>query len=437
MSDAPDEQVAHTAETPPGWRREGVAGITTFLTLAYIVVVNPTILAAEGTGIPFDGAVTATVLLAAGATLLMGIHARLPYAVAPGMGLNAFLAYGLVLGRDIPWPVALGMVFWSGVVFLVLSLTPLREAIVRAIPPSLRAAAAAGIGLFLAFLGLRNGGVVVAHPSTLVAFGGLSFPVLMTVAGVATALFGLQRRSPWAFLGSVALTTALAAGTGRIDLPETWLRAPDFSLLGALDPVGALELALLPAIVALFFTDLFDSLSTFVGVSKATGMVDGRGEPLRLREGLRVDALATLGAGLLGTSSGTTFIESAAGIEAGGRSGRTAIVTAACLLPCLFVAPLAAAVPAYATAPVLIVVGGLLFRSVAELSGATPEELFPAFLTVILIPLTFSITQGVLWGLVAHAALFALAGRRRELSPVTMALAVLCALLLALDAIAR
>lgn len=413
-------------------KTEILAGITTFLTMAYIVVVNPAILSTEGTGMSFTGVMTATVLLAFSMTLLMGLYAKLPFAVAPGMGINAFFTYSIILGQKVPWPIALGIVFWAGALFLLVSVTRLREQIAQAIPMNLRQASAAGIGVFLTFIGLKNSGFIVADPVTFVKFGTLNHSVVLTLVGLVLAAWLTGRRSPFAFLGSMVLVTILGWIGGWIQTPEKLVAPPDFSsVLFKLDVMGALNLAFVPAMIAILFTDLFDSISTFIGVSQAGGLLESDGSPKNLRQGLVVDSLATLGAGLLGTSSGTAYIESSAGIEMGGRTGLTAVVTALCFLPCLFLSPLAGMVPAYATAPVLILVGALMFRSVARLELARIEDALPAFLTVILIPLTFSITQGMLWGFVAHATLYAFAGRARELKPSTWAVAVLSAALLA------
>jgi len=402
---------------------EAIAGLTTFFTMAYIVVVNPAILATEGTGMPFSGVLTATVVVCFVMTLLMGLYARLPFAVAPGMGLNAFFAYTLVLGQGIPWPTALGIVFWAGVVFLVISATPLREMIARAIPRELRAAAAAGIGLFLTFIGLQHAGFVTSHPVTMVTIGPLDHRAVLTVVAVLVTAVLLKRGNPLAFLAGIFTATAAAWVMGWVDRPAALFSPPDFSLFLQFDPWGAISLALLPAIVALLFTDLFDSLSTFIGVSQASGLVDRDGQPIRLRQGLIVDALATLGAGLAGTSSGTAYIESIAGIRSGGRTGLTAVVTACMFLPCLFVAPLAASVPEFATAGVLILVGAAMFQPVVRVDFTSVEEGLPAFATIVLIPLTFSITQGILWGFILHVLLYVVAGRRREVHPVMAVLA--------------
>jgi adenine/guanine/hypoxanthine permease len=412
---------------------EIVGGVTTFFTMAYIVVVNPSILATEGTGMPFSGALTATVLVACTMTLLMGLYADLPFAVAPGMGLNAFFAFTIVLQSRVPWQTALGIVFWAGVLFLVVSATPLREHIAMAIPRSLRAAAAAGIGLLLTFIGLRNAGLVAADPVTLVRMGTLDHRALFLVLGVVVAAALMRRNNPLAFLAAIFAVTALAWGLGYASPPERLVSAPDFSsALLKLDVRGALQFALLPSMLAILFTDLFDSLSTFIGVANASGLTDAAGRPINLRRGLVVDALATLGSGLAGTSPGTAYVESIAGIRMGARTGIASIVTALCFVPCFFLAPLAAAVPAYATAAVLVLVGVSMFQSIASIDFLSLEDALPAFLTVVLIPLTLSITQGILWGFLLHTLLYTVAGRARELSLALWLLSLLSAGLLLL-----
>ena len=414
--------------------REVIAGITTFLTMAYIVVVNPAILSSAGTGIPFSGALTATVLVCFTMTLLMGVYAKLPFGVAPGMGLNAFFAYTLVINGGIPWQTALGIVFWAGVLFLLVSATPLRERIAMAIPPSLRSATAAGIGLLLTFIGLQNSGFVAANPATMVGVGALDHRALLTLAALVVSVWLARRENPLAYLAGIALVTAVSWAAGYVTPPQSWLSAPDFSsVFLQLDAWDALQLALIPAIVTVLMTDLFDSLSTFIGVAHAANLVDERGEPKNLRQGLIVDAFATLGAGLFGTSSGTAYVESIAGIRMGGRSGVTAIVTALCFLPCLFVAPLAAAIPTYATSAVLILVGVSMFQPIGRIGFDRLEVAVPAFATLILIPLTFSITQGILWGFILHAMLHAVAGRAREVTPAAWGLAGMSTLLLVIE----
>lgn len=415
-------------------RTEAIAGVTTFFTMAYIVVVNPLILSTEGTGMSFSGVLTATVLVCFVMTLLMGLYARLPFAVAPGMGINAFFAFTIILGQKVPWTVALGIIFWAGVLFLLISVTPVRVEIARAIPAGLRMATAAGIGIFLTFIGLKNAGFIAADPVTFVKLGALDYRTLLTLLGTGLTIWLLNRKSPFAFLAGIFTVTLVAWATGLVKAPESFFSAPDFkSVFFKLDVWGALRLALLPAIISILFTDLFDSISTFIGVAHASGLLDEEGHPVNLKEGLIVDALATMGAGLAGTSSGTAYIESVAGIQAGGRTGLTSVFTALCFLPCFFLAPLAGMVPPFATAGVLILVGASMFRSVAEIEFKHMEEALPAFLTIILIPLTFSITQGILWGFITHVALFLMAGRRKEIHPLMYALALVAVGLLILE----
>ena len=415
-------------------RTEIIAGLTTFLTMSYIVVVNPSILSAPGTGMPFSGALTATVLVCATMTLLMGVYAKLPFGVAPGMGLNAFFAYTVIINGGVPWPAALGIVFWAGVLFLLVSVTPIRERIAMAIPDTVRAATAAGIGLLLTFLGLKNAGFVAANPATLVGVGPLDHRALLALLGLAIAVWLGKRQNPLAYAASIVGVTVAAWAGGWVESPHAWVSAPDFSsVFFKLDAWGALKWSLAPAIVTVLLTDLFDSLSTFIGVAQAANLLDAQGQPRNLRQGLVVDAAATLGAGLFGSSSGTAFVESLAGIRMGGRTGLTAVVTACCFVPCLFVAPMAAAVPSYATAPVLILVGVAMFQAVARVDFDRIEIAVPACATLILIPLTFSITQGILWGFILHAGMHAIVGRSRDVTLAAWGLAAISIALLVLE----
>jgi adenine/guanine/hypoxanthine permease len=413
---------------------EAIAGITTFFTMAYIVVVNPSILSTPGTGMAFSGVLTATVLLCFSMTLLMGLYAKLPFAVAPGMGLNAFFTFTIILTQKVWWQVALGIVFWAGVLFLLISITPIRETIAKAIPNELRIGTAAGIGIFLTFIGLKNAGFIASDPVTLVRLGTIDQKALLTIVGLVITLLLMIRRSVFSFLSGIFLVTLIAWASGMIKAPEHIFSAPDFhTVFLKLDILGALKLSLLPAIIAILFTDLFDSISTFIGVAYAADLLDEDGNPRNLRQGLIVDSFATFGAGLAGTSSGTAYIESIAGINLGGRSGLTSVFTALCFLPCFFLAPLAGMVPLYATAPVLILVGASMFKSVSQIAFSKIEEGLPAFLTIILIPLTFSITQGILWGFISHVGLYLMVGRRRDIHPVMYVLALVSIGLLVLE----
>jgi adenine/guanine/hypoxanthine permease len=424
-----------TATQKPDLKTEAIAGITTFFTMSYIVVVNPQIISADGkTGMAFGGVLTATVLICFTMTLLMGLYAKLPFAVAPGMGINAFFTYAIILGKGVPWQTALGIIFWAGVFFLLISITPIRESIAKAIPREIRIAAAVGIGIFLTFIGLKNAGIVAADPVTFVKIGVLGKPALLTVLGVAISIFLMSRKNPFAFLAAIVVVTLIAWVLGLVTAPPRMLSLPDFkTVFFKFDIWGALKLSLIPSIIAILFTDLFDSISTFIGVAHAGDLLDEDGHPRNLRQGLIVDSLATMGAGLAGTSSGTAYIESIAGIKMGGRTGRTSVVTALCFLPCLFIAPLAGMVPPFATAAVLILVGAAMFQSVNQINFSKIEEAVPAFLTLVLIPLTFSITQGILWGFISHVGLYLMVGRRREIHPVMYILALVSVGLMVLE----
>jgi AGZA family xanthine/uracil permease-like MFS transporter len=276
--------------------------------------------------------------------------------------------------------------------------------------------------------------LIAADPVTFVKLGTLGLPALLTILATALSVWLVARKSAFAFLAGILFATLLGWLFGLVKAPASFFSAPDFqTVFLKLDILGALKLSLLPAIIAILFTDLFDSISTFIGVAHAADLLDENGHPRNLKQGLIVDSFATLGAGLAGTSSGTAYIESVAGINMGGRTGLTSVFTALCFLPCFFLAPLAGMVPAYATASVLILVGASMFRSVSQVSFAKIEEGLPAFLTIILIPLTFSITQGILWGFISHVGMYWLVGRRREIHPVMYVLALISVGLLLLE----
>lgn len=414
-------------------RTEFIAGLTTFLTMSYIIFVNPAILATPGSGMSFTGVLTATVVLSALMTFVMGAWAKLPFAIAPGMGLNAFFTFTIILGEQIPWPIALGMVFWSGVIFLLISATPLREKLAESLPHNMKIGSAVGIGLFLTFIGLKNAGLIIADPATFVRMGAMTPTVLLSVVGLLVILPLMKKNHPLAFLAGILTVTILSSLLGLVKMPDTLISTPDFdSVFMKLDIMGALKLSLVPAILSMVFTDMFDSVSTFVGVSKAAGLEDKDGNPLNLRKGLIVDAIATMLSGPLGTSAGTAYIESAAGVSVGGRTGLTSLFTALFFIPCLFLAPLIGIVPAQATAPVLICVGLLMFKNIFELNTQKFEDWVPAAVTIILIPLTFSITKGLMSGLFLQATLYVLVGRMRDISWAMGLLGIVSVLYLAL-----
>ncbi|HYP05784.1 MAG TPA: NCS2 family permease [Bryobacteraceae bacterium] len=394
------------------WRTEIVAGATTFVTMAYIIFVNPSIL--RETGMPFGALVAATCLCAAFGSVLMGAYARYPIALAPGMGLNAYFTYTVVKGLGVPWQVALGAVFISGVIFLLLTFAGVRQLIVSAIPKELYAAVASGIGLFIALIGLRNAGIVVPSPATMVTLGNLRDPqTLLALFGLLVTAALLAREVRAAMLIGVLATTALGAGLGLVQWePGSFALAELGATAFQLDIWGAWQLGAVDIIFVFLFVDLFDNIGTLVAVGTKAGIFDETNRIPRLDRILFTDASATVAGSVAGTSTVVSYIESAAGVVAGGRSGVTAIVTGLLFLLALFVAPLAGAIPAAATAPALILVGSMVATHMAEIDWADKVVAIPAFLTIVAIPLTFSIANGIAFGFTMFTFLCVMAGRR-------------------------
>jgi AGZA family xanthine/uracil permease-like MFS transporter len=416
---------------------EILAGITTFLAASYIIVVNPSIL--SQTGMPFSAVLTATVLVSFFSSLLMGLYAHNPILVAPGMGLNAFFTFSAVLGMKVPWQVALGAVFWSGIIFLLLSIFNIRTYIVRAIPRPLRYAIAAGIGLFISLIGLVNARFITANPATLVGMGRLTPALLTFLAGLFITAGLVLRKVKGGILLGILITTLLAWplgrwwGTEQVVTGHGIVAMPDFSLLFRLDLVHSLKWSVAPVIFAFVFTDMFDSLSTFVGLAEAADLLDASGEPKNIQRSLITDAVATTLAGLVGSSPGTAYIESAVGIESGGRTGLTAVTAGLLFLPFLFLAPLLSAVPSIATAPALVLVGVFMIRPVVKINWMQLDEAVPAFIAMVLIPFTYSITQGITWGFLTWTLLKLLAGKGAKISPALWVIDVFAILALVLQ----
>ncbi|MEY3608403.1 MAG: hypothetical protein RLZZ447_1191 [Verrucomicrobiota bacterium] len=416
--------------------RELQAGLTTFAAMAYILAVNPAILA--NAGMDQAALVTVTAVTAALATALMALLTNYPIALAPGMGINAFFTFTIVLGKGVPWSEALGMVFVNGVIFLALSLTGWRERIIAAIPHSLKLAITAGIGLFIAFIGLKNAGVIVANPATLVAHGDLAAgPAALCLLGIGLTGVLLARRVPGAIvIGMLVVTVAglfTSAGAGKTvtQLPAAIVGLPaspepvffklSFGFLGNLNGF----LLALPLILTLLLVDLFDNIGTLIGVTKRAGLLRPDGTLPRAGRALVADSLATLLSAVAGTSTVVSYIESASGVAAGGRTGLTSLTTALLMLGALFLSPLILMVPAAATAPALVIVGVLMIQSVAEIDLGDFREALPAVLTLLAIPLMFSIAEGIGLGLIAAAVLALGTGSPRRLNAVGYALAVI------------
>ncbi len=396
------------------WRTEILAGVTTFLTMAYIVLVNPAILA--DAGVPLPAVTAATCLSAAFGSILMGIVARYPIALAPGMGLNAYFTYTVCLKMHVPWQTALGAVFLSGIIFLLITAVGIRQMILRTIPHQLYAAVAGGIGLFIAFIGLQHAGLVVRDPATLVGMGSIRNPTTYL------ALFGLLlmvaleiRKVKGAILIGVLAVTALAWPLHLVH----WTRSPGG--FGALTQTAfqlniraAIGKGLLEIVFVFFFVDLFDNLGTLVAVTKRAGLIAPDHSIPRLNRILFADAISTIFGSLVGTSTVTSYVESTAGVAAGGRSGVTAIVTGLLFLCAVVAAPFIGAVPQAATAPALILVGSLMLFAITEIHWNDPLVAVPAFLTLVLIPFTYSIANGLGFGIIAWAVLHLLAGKARR-----------------------
>lgn len=399
------ERYFEFAELGTTWRTEIVAGITTFFTMAYIIFVNPSIL--RDAGMPFQGVLAATCACAAFGSILMGAFARYPIALAPGMGLNAYFAYSVVLGMKVSWQTALGAVFLSGLLFLGLTLTGAPRKIVATMPKEMYAAVAAGIGLFIAMLGLKNAGLIVASPATLVQLGDLRQP------GALLALFGLLitailqvRGVRAAMILGVLATTVVGGFTGLVQWqPQTYGISDLSSTLGQLDFGAAAKLGFLEVVFVFLFVDVFDNVGTLLGVTAKAGFMDGDGNIPRLRRILITDSVSTLVGAFAGTSPVVSYIESAAGVVAGGRSGVAAIVTGVLFILALFIAPVVGAVPAAATAPALIVVGSLMMAHVGDIPWSKTSISIPAFLAMVTIPLTASIATGLSLGFTAYALL--------------------------------
>jgi AGZA family xanthine/uracil permease-like MFS transporter len=419
------------------FQTEVLAGIATFLATAYIIVVNPSIL--SKTGMPFNAVLTATVIVCFFSSLLMGLYAKNPIVVAPGMGLNAFFTYTAVLGMGVPWQTALGAVFWSGILFLLLSFFNIRTYIVKAIPKPLRYAIAAGIGLFITLIGLVNGGFVTKNDATIISYAPLSSSLVIFVIGLFLTAILLVKKVKGAIIIGIIGTTILAAGIGRwwnegstvVNFNGVFA-VPDFSLVGKLDLWGSLKLSVLPVIFAFVFTDLFDSLSTLVGVSEAGNLLDENGDPRNIRKALITDSMATLIAGIAGSSPGTAYIESAVGVEQGGRTGLTAVVAALLFLPFLFLAPLLSMIPSIATATALVLVGAFMMRPVAKINWQQSDEAIPAFIAMTAIPFTYSITQGIIWGFLSWTVIKLVAGKRKEVPLTLLVIDAFCIMALVL-----
>jgi AGZA family xanthine/uracil permease-like MFS transporter len=405
------------------------AGLVTFLTMAYILMVNPQILAEAG--MPVDDVTVATAVGAAVATLLMGIYANFPFALAPGMGLNAYFTYGVVKGMGVDWRVALTAVFVEGLIFLGLSFGGIRTVVLRAIPLSIKLATTAGIGLFLALIGLRGAGLVTGSLATLVTLGDVRSPaLLLALAGLLLVTVLLARQVKGALLIGIGAVAAAAWALGLAAPPKALLSVPALprETLWAFDFGAVWSGKVLTVVLAFLFVDIFDTAGTLLGVGRLAGFVTKEGELPGAGRAFAADAVGTAVGAAFGTSTVTSYIESAAGVKEGGRTGLTAVTVAVLFLLALFFIPLLSAIPPVATAPALVAVGAMMMGGVVEVPWGRFDEALPAFLTVAMMPFTYSIANGISAGIVSYAALKLLTGRPREAHPVLYVLAVLLCL---------
>ena len=415
--------------------QEIIAGLTTFAAMAYILAVNPLILST--TGMDKGALITATAVASAVMTVIMALATNYPIALAPGMGLNAFFAFTICGAKGIPWSAALGLVFYSGLIFMALSISGLRQKLIAAIPMELKLAITGGIGFFIAFIGLKNGGVIAANPATFVALGDLSKPgPLLVIAGIITTAILIARKVPGAIILVIVGLTIIGffipapdgmgmmtpLPTAIVNLPASL--APTFLKLD-LSYLWSHFFIALPLVLAILFVDLFDNMGTLIGVSKRAGLLDEKGNLPKIGRALMADAGAAMFGSCLGTSTVTSYIESAAGVEAGGRTGLTVIVTGCLFLLSLFLTPLIRIIPGLATAPALVIVGAFMMQGLAELDLADFEKAMPAFVTILAMPLAFSISEGIAFGLLSYAGLKLGTGKAREVGWMTYVLAIL------------
>ena len=420
------EKLFKLQERGTSLNRELAAGLTTFLTMAYILAVNPSMLGA--TGMPAGGVFTATALASAIATLVMAFAANLPVALAPGMGLNAFFTFSVVIGLGYSWQLALTAVFLEGILFIVLSLVNVRELIIRAIPGNLKKAVAVGIGLFIALIGFENSGIVIGNESTLVGLGDITGGgALLALIGLVITVALYANRVPGAILLGIVITTVIGIPAGVTEIPEGFriFSVPAAPLFARFEFSAVLSFKFFTIFFTFLFVDIFDTVGTLVGVTTQAGLVDRNGEIPRVKQALLADAVGTVAGALLGTSTVTSYVESAAGVAAGGRTGLSSVFTGLLFLAALFLSPLFLMVPGAATAPALIVVGFLMMRAVTDIDFKDPTEGIPAFLAIVMMPFAYSIAEGIVYGLLSYVVLKACTRKFRDISVVTWILSVI------------
>ena len=420
-------QFFHLTENKSNIRTEIRAGVVTFLSMLYIVHVHPSII--SQTGLSFNACVTSTVLICFFTSLTMSLYAKNPLALAPGLGMNGFFTFTMVQQMGIPVEQALGATFWAGVIFLILSVFKVREHFIKSIPVALKKSVAVGIGLFIAFIGFQQGELVTSSPDTLLQMKGWSISSIIFIVGLFITFYLMAKKSKGSFLLSIIFITLLCVALDPFSSKtliqyKGLIAAPDFSLIWKLDLINSLRWSLWPVLFSLCFVDLFESLGTFMGLLNRFHLKDKNNEPRRLKESLITDALGTVYSGLLGSSSCTVYIESAAGLQEGGRTGLTSFITAFLFLPLMFLSPLISIIPPVATAPILVIIGVQMMQSIEGISWDKIEEALPSFLTIFLIPMTFSITSGLVWGFLSYT--FIKIVMRKKIHPYLYGISIFC-----------
>lgn len=423
-------------------KTEVLAGVTTFMAAMYIILVNPAVM--QEVGMPYNATLTATVLVSAFSSILMGLYAKNPIVVAPGMSINYLFAYSIVRVEGVPWETALGCVFWAGVIFFLLTIYDRKTLLIEGVPRMLRYGMAGGIGLFIAMTGFESAGFIVPVENGILGWGKINITTLTFLAGFLFTAVLVVRRVPGSFLMGILVTTLLAwpigrhwsggvsfaQGTTTLVNWSGWWAMPNFDLLMQLDVIGALKLSLFPVIFVFLFTCFLDNLATCVGVLEAGNMIDEEGNPRRLGKSLRAGALGVALSAAFGTSPATCYVESATGVMEGGRTGLTSVVTGLLFLPFLFLSPLLSLVPALATAPILVLVGVFMLKPLIYVRWDRFDDTIPFFMAMLLMPLTYSITQGIIWGCLSWTVLKAARGKWHEISLIMWSMSLLALLLL-------
>lgn len=416
----------HSDKRPIDINREVIGGIINFMAIAYIIAVNPLILNANGHGFPIAPAITSTVLIIVVMTLFASFVVRLPFVLAPGMGINAIIAYTLVLHDNLPIPTVLGVILFSSILLFVFSVTKIRQLIVHAIPEFLQIALSAGIGLFLFLIGAKNVGLVVANPNTIIGIGHMNLSILLALLGLIFAVVLFIRKKTYAFLLPIIVISIINLFLFPETMPKNWFEAPDFSLFMQIDFLGALKLSVLPAILSLFIVNFFDATSTTMGLLSQLHFDSQHDKGTYLKRALVSDSLGGVVSAFFGISPSVVFVESSAAIQNGARTGLASFVTAIICIPFVFMAPIISIIPAAATSPILMIVGLLMLSNISRIDFSEFENTVASLLTIVMMPLCFSITAGAVFGIISYTLMKLLLGKTKDISVTLVIIAVIC-----------